>query len=130
MGTNTRGGQSLGFGSFVKTKRLQAGETLRQFCKSNGFDPGNFSKIERGILPPPTSREKLNRYAEALRLKEGTDDWIEFFDLAAAYSGKIPDDIMDNAEVLDKLPVFFRTIRGQQVSPEKLEALVKLIKET
>lgn len=118
------------FSVFFKEKRMATGRTLRQFCQEHGFDPGNLSKLERGLLPAPTSKDKLEHYATALNLQEGTDDWYNLFDLAAAQAGRIPDDVLTNAKVVDKLPVFFRTLRGQQVSEEDLDSLVKLIKET
>ncbi len=47
------------FGEYFKKKRLEIGKTLRQFCLENGLDPGNISKIERGILRPPQSRPQF-----------------------------------------------------------------------
>jgi transcriptional regulator with XRE-family HTH domain len=70
------------FGEYFKKKRLGIGKTLRQFCLENGLDPGNISKIERGILRPPQSREKLAHYAKCLGITEGSDEWLEFFDVA------------------------------------------------
>jgi transcriptional regulator with XRE-family HTH domain len=103
------------FGQFFQEKRIATGLTLRQFCLRHGLDPGNLSKLERGILPPPESGEKLTRYAHYLGLKPGSDDWYEFFDLAATARGKIPQDVMQDEEVVKKLPMVFRTIRRNQV---------------
>lgn len=118
------------FSRLFKEKRLATGKTLRQFCQEHGFDPGNLSKLERGLLPAPTTRDKLENYATALGLQEGTDDWYNFFDLAAAQAGRIPEDVLTKPNVVDKLPVFFRTLRGQKVTEEELDSLVKLIQET
>ena len=123
----TPGGQG-GFGAFFKTKRTEQGATLRQFAGSHDLDPGNLSKMERGLLPPPQNTEKLEEYAKYLGIKKGSDDWYEFFDLAAAETGRIPDEILSDEEVMSHLPLLFRTFRGQKVSAEKLDKLIKKIK--
>ncbi len=116
------------FGEFFKAKRIELSLTLRQFCLKFGLDPGNLSKIERGLLPPPKNQEKLEEYAGYLGLKKGSDDWIEFFDRAAAESGRLPTDILSDKEVVEKLPILFRTLRGQKVPDDKLDELVRKIK--
>lgn len=118
------------FGEFFKAKRIERVLTLREFCKKYNLDPGNMSKIERGLLNPPGSQEKLEKYASYLSLKKGTDEYLEFFDLAAACRGEIPKAIMDDSEVVKKLPIIFRTIRGKKVAPKLLDDLVDLIKRT
>ncbi len=116
------------FGKFFKELRIDLNKTLRQFCFENELDPGNISKLERGLLPPPQSREKLEEYAKLLKIKKGSDEWYTFFDLAAAETGRIPDDLMEEKEIEDKLPIFFRTLRGQKVPNEKLEELIKKLR--
>lgn len=86
------------------------------------------SKLERGKIPPPRSREVLEKYARALELEEGTDEWLTFFDLAASSRGELPEDLAQDEDVLDKLPALFRTLRGDRVDEEKLEELVDLIR--
>lgn len=115
------------FGDFFKARRIALGFTLRQFCLDNKLDPGNMSKLERGLFPPP-QHEKLEEYAKLLQLKEGSDDWYKFFDLAAAEAGKIPQDILTNEEVVKKLPILFRTLRGKKIPDEKLNRLVRKLK--
>lgn len=116
------------FGEFFRAMRAKRGISLREFCLANGFDPGNISRLERGLLPPPESGEKLEAYARALRLKKGSDDWYTFFDLAAAERGRIPQDVLSDEELVSKLPVLFRTLRGQRVDDEALEDLVERIR--
>lgn len=115
------------FGDFFRSKRIEMRKTLRQFCLENNLDPGNISKLERGYLTPP-QHDKLIEYAHLLKLKKGTDEWYKFFDLAAAESGKIPQDLLKDEEIIKELPVLFRTLRGEKVSEEKLEKLVRKIK--
>lgn len=116
------------FGKFFKEKRMTLGLTLRRFCEVHNLDAGNLSKIERGILPPPKD-EILKRYAGYLKLKERTNDWYMFFDLAAAEAGRIPRELMEK-DIVARMPFLFRTIRGKKISKEKLDKLIKLIKES
>ena len=104
MATNAR------FGEFFKKRRIALGVTLREFCRRNGLDPGNISRLERGLLAPPQGRELLEQYARLLDLKKGSDDWYTFFDLAAAETGRIPPEILEDQDLLEKLPILFRTL--------------------
>lgn len=118
------------FGEFVKARRQARGLTLRVFCEKNGFDPGNLSRLERGLTHPPHDEMKLAEYALALGLAAGTEDWQEFFDRAAAARGEIPRDLMADDAVVEKLPVLFRTLRGDAVPPEKLDDLIDKIRRS
>ncbi len=117
------------FGDFFSAKRKALRKTLREFCRENGFDAGNISKLERGLLRPPKSKEKRLQYASALGIKEGSDDWLEFCDLATISAGKIPVDIVSDKELLAAVPVFFRSIRKGGVEKEKIQALLETIKK-
>jgi transcriptional regulator with XRE-family HTH domain len=121
---------SNAFGKLMKKLRMEKGSTLREFCHSNGFDPGNYSRLERGVFPPPQKEELLEKYATALGLRRGTDQWLEFFDQAAACRGEIPGDILEDEGVVGKLPILFRTLRGSALSPEKLDALIEKIRRS
>jgi len=113
------------FGGYFKKKRLEIVKTLRQFCLENGLDPGNISKIERGILPPPQSREKLAHYAKCLGIVEGSDEWLEFFDIARTDIGRIPEEILADSNIVAKLPLVFRTLKGLKLTGEQLEKLAR-----
>ena len=117
------------FGEVFKEKRMNTGLTLRQFCEKHNLDAGNMSKMERGIAQPPKSEELLKKYAKLLKLEEGTDDWYLFFDLAAAGSGRLPKELMEK-DIMARMPVLFRTIRRKKLSKDKLDKLIKLIKES
>lgn len=116
------------FGELFRSLRARSRISLREFCVANGFDPANISRLERGLMPPPESTEKLEAYAKALRVKKGSDDWYTFFDLAAAERGRIPKDVLNDEEVVEMLPVLFRTLRGQRVDDEALDDLVERIR--
>lgn len=117
------------FGEFFKKKRLEMRKTLRQFCLENGLDPGNISKIERGILPPPQSREKLVQYAKCLGIAEGSDEWLEFFDIARTDIGRIPEDLLSDKDIVAQLPLVFRTIKGQKLTKEQLEKFARALEK-
>ncbi len=117
------------FGERFKKRRLKNGKTLRQFCLENGLDPGNISKIERGILPPPQSREKLAHYARCLGIVEGSDEWLEFFDIARTDAGRIPDELLADKNIVAKLPLVFRTIKGQKLTEEQLEKFARALEK-
>ena len=73
--------------------------------------------------------EILKKYANYLKLKEASDEWYEFFDLAAAESGRLPKELREK-EIVARMPFLFRTIRGKKITKEKLDKLIKLIKES
>jgi transcriptional regulator with XRE-family HTH domain len=115
------------FGEAFKAHRLAQKLSLRQFCKANEIDAANVSKLERGLLLPP-KHEKLHAYAKALKLAEGSDAWLELFDLAAAAKGEFPADLRDE-ELLTQLPALFRTIRGDPPSDEQLNHILALLRK-
>ncbi len=118
------------FASFFQALRKERRITLRAFCEAAGADPGNISRLERRTIPPPQDREILSRYAKALNLKEGSDEWYLFFDLAAADRGIIPQDIMDDAELVKELPAFFRTLRGQKPTETEMRKVIAKIRKS
>lgn len=122
------GGRSVRFGEFLKAKRIELKKTLRTFAMENKLDPGNLSKLERGMLSPPKSKEKLEEYAKFLALERDSEDWNTFFDLAATELGRIPDDILSDQEVLERLPLFFRSVRGNDITDEQFQQLIELIR--
>lgn len=116
------------FGRYFAELRRNAWLSLRQFCEEHGFDPGNISKLERGRLAPPRSREKIQEYAKALGVEEGSDEWFEFFDRAHAARGELPQEILEDEEVVNQLPVLFRTLRGDRVTEEEFERLIEVLR--
>jgi transcriptional regulator with XRE-family HTH domain len=115
------------FGAFIKDMRIEQGLTLREFCRRTELDPSNWSKIERGILPPPKSRAVLREIAQILGLAEGSDNWHTVFDLATI--SYIPAEILGDQSIVDKLPLFFRTVRGEKPTRKEQENIVRIIKE-
>jgi transcriptional regulator with XRE-family HTH domain len=117
------------FGAYFQELRKARRITLRDFCKKAQADPGNISKMERGILQPP-QHDILLRYAEALGVNEGSEEWYRLTDLAAVDRGVVPKDLMSEKEVVEALPAFFRTLRGQKPTEEELVSLVEKIRSS
>lgn len=117
----------LTFGEFVREQRIQNRLTLREFCRRMNFDPSNWSKIERGSLQPPKSEVVLNEIAKVLKIGRESEQWFTLRDLAAI--AFLPTNLINDESIVKKLPVFFRTLRGQSPTREELEKLLNLIKE-
>ena len=81
------------------------------------------------MLPPPRDEEILRAWAKQLGLKQGSEDWLKFFDYAAVDAGRIPDYVLKDEELVEKLPAFFRTLSGNKPSDEELKNLIKLLCE-
>ena len=63
---------SQDFGEFFRDRRKALGLSQSEFCRRNGFDKGNISRLERGLVPPPQDPQLLESYAKALKLESGT----------------------------------------------------------
>lgn len=113
------------FADFIREKRIAAGLTLREFCRLIGIDASNWSKIERGIKTPPQSKKVLDEISSVLKIMEGSQDYKELMDLAALSS--IPEELIES-EILEQLPVFFRTVRGEKPTEEELKTLITKIR--
>jgi hypothetical protein len=92
-------------------------------------DPSNWSKLERGMLSPPDSNARLLAIGHYLGYEDDGQQMREFFDLAQIERGHIPHDILENEELLAKLPLVFRTIRGDAPTEEELMRLADIIRE-
>jgi transcriptional regulator with XRE-family HTH domain len=119
----------MSFGDLVKDLRIAQEKTLRQFCLDHGHDPSNWSKIERNINPPPQDEKTLARWAKQLGLKSETTEWKNFMDLADIARGEIPKHVLTDEQLLKKLPVFFRSIRGAELTEKQLDELIQKVRE-
>ena len=116
----------MNFGAYIKEARISARLTLREFSRRMGLDPSNWSKIERGVTPPPTEDAFFDRLAEVLSLP--ADSLREVKDLAAVSRGQIPEDLRQE-EILAKMPAFFRAVRGQEYDEKDLKDLIEGVKK-
>jgi transcriptional regulator with XRE-family HTH domain len=118
------------FGEFVKKLRFAKRLGLREFCIAADCDPSNWSKIERGMLSPPQEPEALERIAVILELLDGSEEKSLLFDYASIDAGKIPPDLLDDGELVKRLPVFFRTARGKKPDAKELERLAEILRHS
>lgn len=115
------------FGEELKELRFSAGLSLREFCKKTGEDPGNWSKVERGILPPPTDHARLRKIAFCFGINK-SNNIEEFIAKAEIAAGSIPKFVMTNEVLLDQLPAFLRTIDNIKPSRDDFIDLIELLK--
>jgi len=115
------------FGEFIKARRLELGLSLRAFCLKHGEDPSNWSKLERGLLPAPDKYERLLQIGQYLDYDDDSPEMRDFFDLASVSKGRIPEDIQNDAALMAKLPLVFRTLRDTPTE-EELMRLADLIR--
>lgn len=112
------------FGEFLRRRRTALGLKLREFCRRNGLDSGNLSRIERGLVKPPQSSDALAQLARALQFAPESEDWARFHDLAAVASGRVPKLIEQDRLLGEKLPELYRELRRvrRQRSPMAVSA--------
>ena len=115
------------FNETVKSLRLQKRLTLRDFCEQVGLDPSNWSKIERGVNPPPGDVGILERLADFFGLADSVK--LAFMDEAALQRREIPPDVADNAILQKALPAFFRAARGKELTEAELKSFADDIRK-
>ena len=107
----------MNFGELIQQLRIDRGLTLRQCCLGLGVDPSNWSKLERGLIPPPKHVEILEGWAGFFDL--AADQKRGFLDLAAIGRGELPADMACDERALAALPGFFQALRGSEPEREK-----------
>lgn len=115
------------FGEFFKNVRQERDLSIRQFCLKFGYDTGNISKIERGVLMPPQSEQKLNDYAKALGLKKDSAEYKKFFELASLENkaSQLQDLFrVSDEKVIEKLPSLFEKLAQGGLTEEKMNRIL------
>jgi transcriptional regulator with XRE-family HTH domain len=92
-----------------------------------GLDPSNWSKVERGVNPPPGDIGLLERLADFFGLAGAAK--LAFMDEAALQRHEIPADVADHAILQRALPAFFRAARGHELTEKELASLAEDIKK-
>ena len=118
------------FGELIKELRRRQGLSLRAFCELHELDPGNQSKMERGLRPPPLGEQQREELARWLGLKPGDDDWQTFFDLADIANGRIPSELLGDEALVGKLPLVFRSLRGEKLNKDQLLEVAELLRRS
>lgn len=115
------------FGELLKELRMKSNLSLRDVCKKVYYDPSNWSKIERGLISPPSDNAILSQWANALGLIKESKEYYEFVDLANIAQGIIPDYIMKEKDLVKSLPAFFCVLREENPSKTEVNHLIKLL---
>ncbi len=115
------------FGKKLKNLRIEKKISLREACRLTGCDASNWSKIERGILSPPSDVAVLQKWAKAIGVK-GKKETQDFIDEASIAQGSIPKDLLSDGNITEYLPAFFRTLRSKKPNKKDTDELIKLIK--
>ncbi|MFH1938221.1 MAG: helix-turn-helix domain-containing protein [Patescibacteria group bacterium] len=118
------------FCKFLKQLRITQNLSLREICKKVGYDASNWSKIERGIIAPPTNEKVLAKWAKTLNLKKDSDKYQQFIDEAQISQGIIPGDILLRKDAVKYLPAVFRTLRNEKPTKEEIDRLIELIRNS
>ena len=109
--------------------RIKNELTLRKFSRILGKDPGNISKLERGLLPPPKNAEIIEGYGRAIGLGADSKEIKELKTIAALENGQIPVDVLNDKELMNELPIFFRTATGSKLEREKLKKFIENLRK-
>jgi transcriptional regulator with XRE-family HTH domain len=118
------------FGQLLKDLRIKMKLSLRDVCKETGYDPSNWSKIERGLISTPAEEKTLIKWARILGLSQNKKKVREFVDEAQMAQGIIPKDILSQPNAVRCLPAFFRTMRNEKPNKEEIDRLVDLIRKS
>jgi transcriptional regulator with XRE-family HTH domain len=97
--------------------------TLRDCCDELGVDASNWSKLERDINPASKDIEILEAWSEFFGVVGKEKQ--ELFDLAALSRKQIPEDIASDERLMEKLPAFFRVVRGKELDGDKLKQFIE-----
>ncbi len=118
------------FAEMVKKRRAHMRLGLRELCEKCGLDPSNWSKVERGIASPPKDLSIIDKIRRALDYAKNTTEAIALRDNAFIARHEIPADIIKDKQLVAKLPIFFRSVRGDKHTPGELRKLAELIRDS
>ncbi len=123
-------GMDKSFGSYIQSRRIAQGYTLREFCKRFGLDSAYISRLENDIIPAPQKNETLRGIAKALSIEENSEEWVAFFDLASISRNEFPEDIKNSFEKnLHLLPALLRASKNNNVPKEKVLQLISELRD-
>lgn len=113
------------FGEYIHSLRMKKRISLREFSRKSNIDASNWSKIEKGSALPPKSIEILTAIIQVLGLDFDSEEANTLRELAVI--GAIPTGLLSSQDILEKLPVFFRTARGEKPDEADLKELVTIL---
>ncbi len=118
------------FGQNLKKARIAKNLSLREICKKINYDASNWSKIERGVMSPPSDEKVLSKWAKVLGLKPADNKYQTFIDEAQIGQGIIPQDILAGRNAVDYLRAVLRTLRNEKPTKQEIDRLIQLIRNS
>jgi len=115
------------FADYLRKMRLEKGLGLREFARSIGLQPSNYSNIESGSLPPPAAKN-LEKMIKVLGIEKRSADYVKIMDLAAKGRDEIPADLAELIKRNALIPAMLRTVEDEKVTSEQLRGIIKDIK--
>lgn len=118
------------FGPYLRKLRLERRIGLRAFAKAIGVLPSNLCHIESGIHNAPRNEKLLRRIVKTLKLKAGSAEYEQLFNLSAR-AGELPADVKEyfcEKDLMGELPVMARTIKNKKLTRKDIEKLIEDIK--
>lgn len=113
------------FGPFLRKLRLDADLTQRELAGRAGMNFAYLSKIEAGLVAPP-SEEKLLGLANALNLKDA--DRNSFFSFAG--QARVPKDVVKDALIRHpELGALLRRVKARPLSQDELKLVRRLAEQ-
>jgi len=118
------------FGEMLNRLRVEeACIGLRAFADMVNMRPSNLSNMERGRIPPPADKKKLDLICDALGLPSQDPRRDQLFDLAAQMKNRIPADVADAVREQPGIPVLVRTVSNRQLNEREIRDLAEYIKK-
>jgi hypothetical protein len=71
----------------------------------------------------------MGKLAAALDVMKGTSDSFDIHNYASVARKQIPTDLLNDPEVVDKLPLLFRTLQGEPLAADKMDELIDFIRQ-
>ncbi len=111
---------------FRKLRKASGTPSLREFCRQNGFDAPNISRLERSLVRPPQSEAILKTYAKALKMQEGSSEWDRFIELAALENDMLPSQIKNSQILSSNFPEVLKRYREERKYPGSWVTAIQL----
>ena len=112
------------FGDILTDLRVNAGFSLRAFCKEMGLDAGNWSRIEREVAKPPTEEAFYTNLQKILDF----DDRAKSCLMAKARAIRIVPKELQDSELMEHMPAMLRKASGEQLGRDEAEKIVEWIR--
>ena len=119
---------NMEIGEWLREQRSRAALGLRQFAQMIGDSPSNVCNIENGRRPAWQNEPMLRRVADALGIRENSDDWDMLFGGVVRPNQPPPD--LARYMQFPLVPVLLRTIGEYQLTEDEVRRLLTYVKRT